>query len=634
MATNTDLTPLEFSSAKQKITDLFKNSDDFKDYDFTGSRLNVLLDVLAYATTYEGSYANAAVFESWNNYARTREAVVQHAQNNGYVPSSRRSATINGNLVMKYIGNAAQYPTVVNIPRGFKIYGQSGNKTYPFIVTTTTELYGSVNTFSGSIPLAQGKLLQNTYRWAKNGRIFIKDPTIDRRFVTVTVNGSSWTLAENAARVDATAPVFYMRETVEGWTEVYFGVGEFTVSEDELDLSQYIGGLKPLVGDDILVEFLSTVGEEANFITSFKVVDTVNDFSVFDFTIEENDYSSGGAEREDIERIRVLSPKMYEAQGRCVTATDYETFVRKEFGGIISSIKCWTQPGKTGYAYIAIKPTDGLELSPSQITAIDTYLKKYNVVAVTPKIVRPIYIFMNHSIEVDFDPNLLDISEQQLRQNIIDSIEKYYVENITTFNSSFHNSKMMTAVDATHQSILGTACDIDIVKEFAVEVFWDLSGGTYMGDTIPTRGLITYPFTWNEINDANEIINTAELVVDSTDSGLLVLGPFPHQSAAYCGILYNDIDFNSKVATSADKWYVVGSVTYSTGRFSLTDFDELPSYRFTQESIDEDSIRFKAIIGESDIYPANGEIIAFEPTVRAEYINITLVPIATTYDPT
>ena len=285
MATNTDLTPLEFEDAKRKITDLFKNSDEFKDYDFTGSRLNVLLDALAYAATYEGSYANAAVFESWNNYARLRESVVQHAQNSGYIPSSRRSATINGNLVLKYVGNTAQYPSFVTVPRGFKVFGQSGNKTYPFIVTIPTELYGTVNTFSGQIPLAQGKLLQNTYIWQQGSRITIKDPTIDRRFTKVTVNGSEWTLAENAARVDATAPVFYMRETIEGWTEVYFGVGEFTTNDDEVDLSQYVGGLKPSVGDTIIVEFLSTVGEDANFITSFKVVDSITNFNVFDFTL-------------------------------------------------------------------------------------------------------------------------------------------------------------------------------------------------------------------------------------------------------------------------------------------------------------------------------------------------------------
>lgn len=627
MALTSDYSALSFDGIKTKIIDVLKNSEEFKDYDFTGARLNVLADQLAYTALYDSAYANAAVFESWNQYARTREAVVAHAQGQGYTPASKRAATIDATLVLKYTGQAATYPSVAIVPRGYKIFGTSGNKTYEFVTIENYELYGSVNTFSGPISLAQGRFLQNLYTVTNTAnRFIIKDPNIDRRFIRVTIDGAEWSLAENMARAEGTAPVYYIRETVEGWTEVYFGTGEFTPIDGQVDLSMYVGGLKPVVGSKIEVEYLVTAGGDANFITSFKAVDSVANFTVFDLTFNEGDYSAGGSEREDMERIRTLAPKMNEAQGRCVTATDYESFVRKEFGGIISSIKCWTEPGKTGYAYIAIKPTDGLALSPSQITAITEYLKKYNVIVVTPKIVRPIYVFVNHTIEVDFDPNALEISEQQLRANIMSSINTYYTQNITTFNSGFHSSKLMRYIDDTHKAILGSQTDIDIVKEFSIEMFWDLSGGSYMGDAMPLRGLSTFPFTWNEIDDELVTVRTAELVIDSTDGGDLVIGPFPSASAAYLGVLYTGSDFNSKI-NNGDNWYVVGSVNYSSGIFTLTDFDDLPSYRFTKESIDEESIRFKGIIAEADLYPANGEIIAYEPDIRPEYITITFTPV-------
>ena len=273
--------------------------------------------------------------------------------------------------------------------------------------------------------------------------------------------------------------------------------------------------------------------------------------------------------------------------------------------------------------FIAIKPVDALSLSNSQITAITAYLKDYNVSTITPKIVTPIYIFIDHTIEVDYDVNQLKITQQQLKQNIINQIQLYYTENVATFSDGFHVSKLLPYIDGTDDSILGSSCDIGVVKEFSVPRFFDLDTTISMGDSIQTRGLESKTFTFNEIDEAlsPQLQATFDLHVESTDSGFLVIGPFPPTSQAYVGELYNVNDFNSYDGTN--KWYKIGQISYVLGTWSLDDFSDVSRNRFEIDSIDDDTIKFSASIDESDVYTQDGELIIFEPDLRPEYINIT-----------
>lgn len=653
MSLTTDFSPLSFQDIKDQITTQLKNSDAFFDYEFTGSRLNALIDALAYTVLYGGAYANAAVIESWRQLAVQRPSVVHHAQNNGYVPASKVAS--NATVEIKLTRQVPSTQPYVIVQRGTKFSGQKGTATYPFVTTEDITILGATpfQEFEQNILISQGRFLSQTVNWTATSRIFIKDVNTDRRFTKVTVNGETWKKADSAPRIhdEDNTKVFYMRETLEGWTEIYFGVSNLVAIDGQQDLSMFVGGKTPQPGDTIVIEYLVTDGEDANDADQFKITSTVSGYSAV-VTPTAVDAATGGSPEEDIERIRSVSDKMWQAQGRCVVPSDYENFIMAEYSYFIDAIRCWTQKGVTGYAYIAIKPKNALTLTESQIEQIGNYLKKYNVSTVEPRILKaPVYIFINHTIEIDYDPNLLDITESQLQQNVIVSMENYYKNSINNFGDGYQTSKLLAAIDATHKSILGSSCDIDVVKEFTRDVFWtELTKGSFLSAPTVTRGISAAAFTYDEYDDTVNpplFVNTHELKVFSSDSHKLVIGPFLPTAVpggwTACTINpglveytlrdfdepvddyydQNDVDYVAEV-----KYYELGTCieTDGSGGTTFTQYkfgSAAPMHRWNKTWLVEDSIKYYITVTENSIYPAQGEIIAFDQYLRPEYIKLT-----------
>ncbi len=664
MSLQEDFSALNITQIKEKIKDQMKSNPNFLDYDFNGSRLNVLIDALAYSTLYQGAYANSAVAETWRQLAKTRQAVSQLAQNVGYIPSSITAGTAKINISARLTSGHREF---VTLPRGCRFSGQLGTKTYKFVLPKAINLIGTngVDFSAQSVTIAQGMLYKNTYSWTANQRLVIKAINVDRDYTTVTINGQEWRLSDNAARQHSTGNVFYMRETLDGWTEVYFGVSDANVAN--YDKSMFIGGNTPAIGDSIVIEYLVTDGEAANGTGDFKVISSLANF-ILDVPSYES-VCANGAPAEDIEKIRTRSDKMWQAQNRCVTPLDYETFIMHEFDNMLDSVRCWTQRGDYGYAYIAAKPKGALMLTNEQISAISRYITKYNVSVVSPKFVSPIYIFINHSIDVDYDPNLLDITIEDLKSKIIESISRYYDINIDSFEDSYQNSKLTCEIDKTHKCILGTRCDIDIIKEFDKNAWWNLSKGSSISTVIDDYtienlgGLSTYAFEYDEYDNSVTppiFQRSHQLQVILTESDKLILGPFtPTQvpvSPAYptgympspiivCDEIvdvsgeYIDRDFvqpsmlngQPQALLDACKYYLIGKVdrnVYGETKLTQINFDDQTSrFRWDMNGIKDDYIRYKLSISDTSVYPSQGEIIVFDPNIRPEYVTLTPRPV-------
>lgn len=612
---NTDFSALTFQEVKARIIDHFKNSDAFKDYDFVGSRLNILIDGLAYAALYQGTFANAALFESFIQSARTRGAVVLAAQNLGYLPASMRGSSVNLPITMTY-NQPGTKPLSVKIPFGFKFFGTVGDAKYEFVTFKENILpRNSAGTYTGVITPVQGKLVRQQYTWSSDLRIFIRDQTIDRRYIRVRVNGAEYTKAGNAARVSSLDPVYYFRETLEGYTELYFGAGEIEVIEGQPDLEAYVGGLKPSVGQAIVVEYLSVKGAEANGVKTFKSVDSVPNFDVA-ISLPADEQSTGGGDKEDINRIRIVAPKVYEAQGRCVTAQDYEAFVLREFGSIVDAIRCWGDNTKPGYAFIAIKPVGALAMSKAQKDAIEESLKQYNIVTISPKVVTPDYLFIEHTIDVDYKVTELNVSEDELFNAILGQVAAYYNTNITAFASSFHVSKLLAYIDNTNTAILGSACSIRMVKEVEDNYLTPASGVNFL-NVIKTR-----EFESSEISFKKDPANVYNVKLQGTDSGKVVIGPFKTTSGIAIAP-YTGTDFN-RLGTSPDnKYFEVGTINYDTGNI----YYNLAALGQSRDYFNVSIIRLYATPNESDIYTKNGSLIVYEPLLRPDYIALNISPI-------
>ena len=613
-----------FEEIKKDLINWLKGQTEFQDYDFTGSRLQVLVDLLAYNTLYMQQFANSAIYESFIGTANLRSSVVQGAQDAGYYPSGKTAAQTSILLSCTHSLN----PTSIRIPRGTKFLAyakETSADPYGFIVLEDVIAVKSTsNTYSPIVTLAQGSIVRTELTFDPNSQIIIRDTGIDRNQVVLTVNGTEWVDWTDGSMVNtgATSTVYYQRETVDGFTEFYFGEGVATTTDDGETSSDYIGGLKPTTGATIVIEYLRTDGEVANGATQFSYADTLQYITINKITenyTNDTDYigAEGGGDPETIERIRNLAVVKREAQMRCVTKSDYESFLSARFGSIIQAVQCYTDSDKPGYAFISIKPKNGLELTSVEREDMETYLSDYNLATITPSIMSPNYLFIKHNIKVAYALNKLQDSEQWLSGQIIDSITDYYTDDVEIFNASFSKSKMLTYVDNTDHSIIGSSATIQLVREIS-NFFSTPESGLNFNNTVNSGSIITSDFTFAPNSSTSYPVNIQATQQKSDGTGTMVCGPF-NSGDITTGTEYTGTDFNK----GNGHYYVIGNINY----FSDFIYWNLGSIGLTSSMFDNPSIELYATPSDDNIFTKDGSLIVFENDLRPQYTTITLEPI-------
>lgn len=611
-----------FDEIKSDLIDWLGNQDEFKDYDFTGSRLNVLTDLLAYCTLYIQQFSNSALFESFIRTAVLRSSVVQHAQDMGYMPDSRTASSTT--LLLK--ATNPLNPTSIRIPRGTKFVGTvERTDNYPFVtLDDVTIIRGQNNTYESLVNVYQGRIVRTELKFDGISQILIRDPNIDRSKVRVWVDGSPWVDWTNNSMVDISGAsnVFYMRETIDQTTEIFFGEGEASteIAGGAL-VANYIGGLKPNIGSTIVIEYLSTRGEPANGSRDFAYTDTLQNIVITDLIenpTDDADYvgTQGGGDPEDIERIRELAPVMRESQRRCVTATDYESFVSHKFGSIVQAVQCFTDSEKRGYAFIAIKPKQGLRLTTVQKEDIENYLSQYNLAPITPAVIDPNYMYIKSKIKVTYNLSELYNSEEWLRGQIIDSIDRYYTDEVEIFNKNFSKSKMLTRVDSSDDSIIGSSAEISLVRE-ADNFFKTPMAGISFQNAI-SKGSVnssTINFTKNNVTYEVNYVSTSQ-----TDK--ILIGPFANGDIPKSE--YSGNDFTKTTVGGRNKYYEVGTVDYA---LNVINFD-LGILPVPAESFAGAYIEIEALPVDDTIFAKDGTLIVFENDLRQQYTAITLEAIS------
>lgn len=617
-----------FDEIKSDLIDWLRGQDEFKDYDFSGSRMNVLVDLLSYCTLYIQQMGNTALFESFIRTAALRSSVVQKAQDLGYMPDSRTAA----NTSILITANNPLNPTSIRIPRGTKFIGTVKNtNSFPFVVSDDVVIVRDKdNNYVSMLNIVQGRLVRTELIY-DGSTILIRDPNIDRSQVRVSVNGAQWDDWTNESIVNATgaSTIFYMRETVDGHTEVYFGEGETSqqVAGGALT-ADYIGGLKPANGSIIVIEYISTNGEEANGAENFVYVDTltnINISSIIENPTNSQDYvgADGGGEPEDIERIRELAPIMRETQRRCVTASDYESFLSHRFGSVIQAVQCFTDSEKPGYAFISVKPKSGLRLTTVQKEDMQNYLGKYNLATITPSIIDPNYLYIVQNVKVTYDISKLIESEEWLRGQIINEIDKYYTDNVEIFNKSFSKSKMLTYVDNADVSIIGSSATISLLRELDNYYSAPMSGIHFLNQ-VASRSIVSNGFKYTNTDDDSYDVRYASTDMDTTTGfAKIVIGPFKDGDIAIAPYAGDDFDKYPGV-TDRTKYYEVGYVEHYNDFIS---FDlgvlNVPSERFSAAYIE---LTAKPL--EETIFTRDGSLIVFENDLRPQYTNLVMNPIS------
>ncbi|SSU39180.1 Uncharacterised protein [Acinetobacter baumannii] len=617
-----------FQEIKNSLINWLAGQKEFKDYDFTGSRINVLLDLLAYNTLYIQQFSNTAIYESFLRTANLRSSVVQAAQDNSYLPSGMSAAE---NTIQLRVSNPTN-PNKITIPRGTKFLAyarETSADPYPFVVT---EDVVAVKDFQSEywpiVKLAQGRIVRTELLFDRKEPIIIRDQFIDRNHIQVFVDGALWTNWTHKSMITAgsTSTIYYVRETIDGFTEIYFGEGESSISTSSGALeANYIGGLKPTQNASIAIEYIRTDGAKANGARDFTYADTLQYITINEVIENFNDDpdyvgADGGGDPEDKERIREMAAVKREAQMRCVTASDYDAFVSERFGSIVQAIQTFTDSDKPGYAFIAIKPKSGLYLTAVQREDIQTYLKEYNLAPITPSVISPNYLFIKHNIRVTYAINKLQESEQWLESRILDQIDRYYIEDVELFNKSFAKSKMLTFIDNADHSIVGSSASIQLVREIRNFYVTPESGIKYY-NTVKPRSIESneFPFIPGGDSDAYhvKIISTD---ADANSKGSILVGPFiPGDIPAHI-TPYTANDFNREVSGAQYVYYKIGEANYTTDYV----YWNMGALDVTSDKFEVQQIELYSDPSADNIFTRDGSLIVFENDLRPQYTKITL----------
>ena len=462
MTTNLKVTELDFADIKENLKAFLKQQTEFNDYDFDGSGMSVLLDVLAYNTHYNAMNAHFALNEAFLDSAQIRGNVVTRAKLLGYVPRSILSPRATVTITVDVSGESGTIPTTLTLPRGTKLKTLIGGEEFQYVVLDnhTAPLESNKFTFS-NITICEGFFREIKYRVdndIENQKFQLSDDHADTSTLRVRVQENEestafdiYTKFESLSTVNEETKTYYLQQNSNEYFEIYFGDG--------------VTGFKPTNNNIVTLDYVITKGDESNgagdavnSATGFSAVDNVGGFSTI--TILTNALSAGGVEEETSESIRFNAPLTFTSQNRAVTADDYAAIIKKSFANI-DSISTWggedQDPPEYGRAYIAIKPLLSQTLTEdekSEITGV--ILKGKNVVSITPEIVDPNFTNLELDVFFKYNPNLTDRSSTDLQTVVRDTIKDYNFNNLNKFDGVFRHSELLRKIDNSDPSILNS----------------------------------------------------------------------------------------------------------------------------------------------------------------------------------
>jgi hypothetical protein len=466
------VTELDFDQIKQNLKTFLQSQSEFTDYDFEGSGLNVLLDILAYNTHYQAYYLNMIANESFLDTALLRDSVISHAKVLGYVPYSRKAPR----ALINFIANSSSTTAAtLTIPKGFSfLSNEIDGISYNFVTLSETLVTKANSQFTFlELPIYEGQLVTYNYTYDKSTnpkQVFsVPDSGVDTTTISVTVQASStntyidtFTLATDSSNVTTTSPVFYLQENRGEKYDIYFG-------------NNVIG--KALTNGNIVsISYLITNGSAANKANNFVATQTLTDSlgnseTLTNFIINEVSEASGGAERESVDEIKFGAPLQFTTQNRLVTYKDYESFIKKNYPAV-DSVSVWGGEDETpptyGRVYIALKPKQNYYISDTEKQRIiDEIITPKAVVTVQTIIRDPEYLYLIISPTVSYDANKTILTADQLKTGIRNSILSYKTTYLDKFDSKFILSKVQDAVDATDaNSIIGSKISVRVQKRF------------------------------------------------------------------------------------------------------------------------------------------------------------------------
>jgi hypothetical protein len=464
--TNIQITELDFGNIKQNFIDYLSRQSTFKDYNFTGSAMSTLLDVLAYNTQYQAFYLNMVANEMFLDSALQRSSVISHAKLLNYTPKSAIAPTAYINMTVNNIsGNTGSF----TLPRFTNFLSEPvGGVNYNFVTTDSI----TVNTVGTSATIPNIEIKQgvpSTYTYTVNSTanptytFEIPDANIDTTTLLVQVHQSSsntsytvFNPVSNYLTLGPTDNVYFLQESLTGNYQIYFGDG--------------VLGTKLSDGNIVTVSYISTNGSMASGANNFVLMSSFTNAT--NFVISPQIKASQGGAKESIDQIKYQAPKSFSAQNRAVSKNDYITLINQNNLGIkFDAVNVWggeeNTPPVYGQVFVCMKPSGSYSLTQTQKQRIITeVIQPVSVLTVTPTIVDPDYTYIQLTVNVYYDPALTNQTSAQIQSGVSAAISNFASATLNTFNSTFNAYDLLSSVQNYDKSILTSEYQIQLQKKF------------------------------------------------------------------------------------------------------------------------------------------------------------------------
>jgi hypothetical protein len=469
---------LDFEQVKTSLKEYLRSNSDFTDYDFEGSNLSTIVDVLAYNTYITSYNANMVANEVFIDSATLRENIVSLARNIGYVPRSRKSALV---TISFFVDTTSITPTPATLTLKKGVVAASSGAfagqsfVFSILEDVTVPVFDGIASFD-DLQIYEGVLLESNFIYSStnlNQKFILPNAGIDTELIRVTVKNNEfstaaakYSLQDSLFEINSDSKVYYIQEIEDERYELIFGDGVFGKALEE--------------GNYITANYIVNNGDAANGISQFNFsgrLTYTRNSTEFNVTsgvslVTPGVVSAGGENIETVESIKKFAPRIYATQNRALTANDYETLIPSKIYPETESISVFggeeLVPPQYGKVFISIKPKFGDYLPNLIKENIKLKLKKYSVAGIIPEILDLKYLYLESNTKVYYNTNLAPSSEfvSTLVQN---NVTKYSESTeLNKYGARFKYSKFLKVIDDSHESITSNITTIQMRRDLRV----------------------------------------------------------------------------------------------------------------------------------------------------------------------
>jgi hypothetical protein len=466
---------LDFNTYKASLKEFLKTQEQFRDYDFEGSNLSVLLDLLTHNTVFNAFYLNMIGSEMFLDTAQLRDSIVSHAKELNYTPRSRASAVAVVNIRVTPNDN----PATITIPKYYPIAGTSPDGTrFIFLTNEQIILSSSTNYTAFNVSIYEGSIVREAFEAQRNSRFILQNSSVDTSSIEVEIQNSradttltAWERATALFGLAQDSKVFFVQAADSGRYELSFGNG--------------VVGEALAFGNIIRATYRITAGPEANGVRTFSRIQDADGYS--NINIETVSAAASGSLEETTEDIRFSAPRYFATQERAVTASDFVTLIRNRFQYIQAANAYGGEnavPRQYGKVFIAAKPKDAEFLSDAQKREIQEFARTRCTLSIDPVVVDPEFLYIVIQADVKYDPTKSAAGTNGIEAAVRTAITAFNESTLATFGADLRRSKLIAAIDGADNSIVSNQTKTLMSRRVQITPGVDYSGTLVFGQPL------------------------------------------------------------------------------------------------------------------------------------------------------